>query len=156
MSKSKTRKAKQAATKSQELHRAKMAALLSFGGLMVIAVAGGTFLMRGGAHQHGRGTVAHEDEVLIDLRNAKCPTCGETAGSDVVEDWHHLRVHLARSECVTAFAADPEKILDASEIQWREAARVAREINHVSGSAQDAALAKAQARWHVLPPGAAH
>jgi hypothetical protein len=156
MGKSKARKAKQAATKAQLLHRAEMSALLWFGGLMVLAVAGGTFLMRGGAHQHGGGTVGHDEESLIDLENARCPTCAETARPDVVDDWHHLRVHLARSECVGAFEANPEKSLDASGIEWRDASRVAREINHSNGSAQSAALANAQARWHVLAPGAAH
>lgn len=156
MSKSKSRKAKRTSTKAPDLHRAKMAALLSFGGLMVLAVVGATLVIRGGGHQHGRGTVGHDEETLIDLGNATCPTCGDAAGSDVVEDWHHLRIHLARSECVAAFDAAPEKDLDASGIEWRDAARVARELNHLSGSARDAALVKAKARWHVLQPGAAH
>ena len=154
MSKSKTRKAKQAATKAQSLHRAKMAALLSFGGLMVIAMAVGSVLLRSRAHPHEHGTVGHDEETLIDLGNVKCPTCDESAGLDVVEDWHHLRVHLAHAECMRAFDANPERALDESGIDWREAARVAREINHLSGSARDGALAKVQDRWRVLLPGA--
>ena len=154
MSKSKTRKASQAATKAQNLHRAKVAALLSFGGLMVIAMAVGSVLLRGRVHQHGHGTVGHDEETLIDLGNVKCPTCDESVDSGVVEDWRHLRVHLAHPECMRAFDANPESALDESGVDWREAARVAREINHLSGSAQHAALAKAQDRWRVLPPGA--
>lgn len=156
MTKSKARKARQAASKAQLVHRAEMSALFWFGGLMVIVVAGGMFLMRGGAHQHGPGTVGHEEESLIDLANARCPTCGDAATAETVSDWHHLRVRLAHPACVAAFEATPEKSLDASGIEWRDAARVAREINHLNGSAQSAVLAKAQARWHVVAPGAAH
>ena len=47
-------------------------------------------------------------------------------------------------------------LLDASGLDWRGAARVAREINHSSGRAQQEALSKAEARWHVIPAGSGH
>lgn len=152
MSRTQARKVTKDAANARDLRRAGLAALLAFGGLMVIGIAGGLLLMRSHVHQHGPRTVTHDEEFLVDVGNARCPTCGDAAVADVVVDWHHLRVHLARHECEAAFSATPEESLDRSGIDWRAAARAAREINHARGDAREAALSRAGGRWQVVPP----
>lgn len=154
MSRKQARAASKAAEDAKAARRAGMAAFLAFGALMVIGVAGALLLMRGRAHRHG--PVGHDEETVIDLENAGCPTCGDAALAGTAVDWHHLRVRLAHPECEAAFCGAPEKLLDASGLDWRGAARVAREINHSSGRARQDALLKAEARWHVIPAGSGH
>lgn len=129
-----------------------MAAFLAFGALMIIAVATGVLIMRRRAHHHGPRTVGHDEEAVIDLENSGCPTCGDSAVAGEAVNWHHLRVRLAHPECEAAFCEAPERLLDASGLDWRRAARAAREINHLAGRARDEALAKAETRWHVVRP----
>lgn len=156
MSKRQARAAKKAAEDARAVRRAGMAAFLAFGVLMAVGTAGALLLMRGRAHQHGAGTVGHDDETVIDLGNDRCPTCGGSTVAGVAVTWHHLSVRLAHPKCDAAFCESPEKLLDASGLDWRAAARAAREINHLSGSARDAALLKAAARWHVVPAASEH
>lgn len=153
MSKTNARKAKKDAENAQASRRAGLAALLSFGGLMVIGVAGALLMTRSHVHQHGPRTVGHDEEFLVDLGNTRCPTCADAAAADVVVDWHHLRVHLARHDCEAAFSAKPEESLDRSGIDWRDAARAAHGINHARGDARETSLSRAKERWHVIPPG---
>lgn len=156
MSKRQVRATKKAAEDARAARRAGMAAFLAFGVLMVVGTAGALLFMRGRAHQHGPRTVGHDEETAIDLENSGCPTCGDSAVAGVAVNWHHLRVRLAHPECEAAFCEAPEKLLDASGLDWRDAARAAREINHLSGRSRDEALSKAEARWHVVPPASEH
>jgi hypothetical protein len=149
VSKKSARKAKQGAEEARLLRRAGTWAFLAFGALMVIGVSGGLLIMRARGHRSDSAA-----ESLIDLENARCPTCGDAACADFAVDWRHLRVRLAHSECERAFCAAPEKTLDSSGSDWRGAARTAREINHLSGRARDTALSKAETRWHVVSPAA--
>ena len=152
MSKKKARQAKKAAADARAIRNAGWAALLTFGALIVFGTAAGLWIMRAGAHQHGPHTIGHEEETLIDLENARCPTCGDAALAGTSVDWHHVRVRLARPDCEPVFSANPEKLLDGSSVDWRGAARTAREINHLQGHARDEALSKAETRWHIVPP----
>jgi hypothetical protein len=153
MSRKKARQAKREAEQARDVRRAGMAALLAFGALMVLGLFGGALILRGRGHQHGHGPVGHDEEILVDLENTRCPTCGEeAAAAGPTVDWHHLRVHLSRAECEAGLTRNAEKVLDASEIDWRPAALAARDINHLSGQARSDALAKAEARWHIVSP----
>ncbi len=157
MSKKQARQAKRLAKEARDVRRAGRAALLAFGTLMVIGAMGALFILRshGAGHSHGHsgGTVAPEDEVVIDLQNPRCPACGQPTDSTATVTWHHLRIRLDQPACEVTFAKARESELDACCPEWRAAASAARTVNHATGPNKDRALAAARATWHVVLPG---
>jgi hypothetical protein len=147
--------ARRAPTRRELVKRADRALLLAFGGLLLLVVPAAWFLFTRttGGHQHGPRAIGHGEEVLIDLKNERCPACGRPADGTTTVTWHHLRVRLDQTACEGAFAKERERMLDACCAEWRAAASSARTANHATGERRDRALAEARQTWHVVLPG---
>lgn len=115
----------------------------------------------GGAAHHGEdGAKKEQDQakseptkaqgLLVDLGNAKCPVMGGEPTGKLFSEWSGLRVGHCCPMCTSKFAADPQKYLDASGLDWKAAAAAVKKVEEAKGADRDNALAELKQKWTVV------
>ena len=59
-------------------------------------------------------------------------------------------MHDHAGDCEKALLAKPEEVLDKSGLDWREAARLVRMVNHGHGAERDRSLEKLKTKWRLV------
>ena len=146
------------------MRQAGKSALLAFGALSAVGSVGALFLVRARytvheRHHHPRSEVrsrsttssADRGDYLIDLQNARCPTCSDAVDGCTFADWRGVRVGLSHARCEADFHADPTRALDASGLEWQAAAAAVESAGDLTGSAREQALDSLRSRWRIIP-----
>lgn len=97
------------------------------------------------------GPVRADREVLVDLGNADCPVMGRPVDGKTYSVFRGVRIGHCCPPCRRELLEDPERVLDAAGLPWREAAAAAEQIAGSSGEARERALAAARERFGVVP-----
>lgn len=93
--------------------------------------------------------------LLVDLGNTKCPVMGGKANGKTFSEWNGLRVSHCCGMCVAKFAANPEKFLDGTGVDWKAALAAVKKVAEAKGADRDKALAELKAKWTVVREPAA-
>lgn len=88
--------------------------------------------------------------LLVDLGNTRCPVMGGDVVDEHFIEWNHLRVGFCCPGCDGRFLKDPEKALDSTEVDWREAARAVEDYLFAEGAHKGHKLEEIRKRWKVL------
>jgi hypothetical protein len=88
--------------------------------------------------------------LLVDLRNSKCPIQGGAVDGSTYTEWNNLRVGFCCPGCDTQFLENPERVLDKSGIEWREAAEAIADYHASPAEHRRHKLAAIQRKWPVL------
>lgn len=94
--------------------------------------------------------VAKPQDLLVDLGNAKCPVMGGKPDGKTWSEWNGVRVGHCCPGCTKKFAADPEKYLAATGVDWKAAADAVKKVNEANAPDRDKALADLKQKWTVV------
>ncbi len=96
------------------------------------------------------GSAPAPEGLVIDLGNEICPIMKKPVNGRTWTIWNGIRVGHCCPPCSADLLEDPERLLDAAGIEWREAAAAVKRYREAAPDAQAGMLEEIAARFTVV------